>query len=326
MHQTMASRTRRGSTKNIILPNPLVLKHEQRHLHANLNTPPPTGLPGQGLEAYKLQRSTLSTPISAQMPYTPRSPLQTACLPAQFKMAHTTQTPDREYDLPATTMDREAASRSQTPVANERTKRGLDKDETHEDRPTKHRVSENNLIHNTFYELIQVGVSMLYVRSKIVEAASGLFEDHNGASVFVRGVPLSKPGAFAVRVIPRRSGVAPFRICFNTEGPRQRRAQSVPCEDRKRSDVADATRKRDEAIAAMPLHLEVAVLRLPILGQLLLSGHIFKGDFLEIELSEPDVLYDVLRWAYTNKIGAAARCKTESCIKLFHGTTKDNDM
>lgn len=68
----------------------------------------------------------------------------------------------------------------------------------------------------------------------------------------------------------------------------------------RRASTATALGASDsKATPIYPLHVEVALLRAPILGRLLLSGRVYIGDTVELEMPHPGAFEDVMRWMYT---------------------------
>lgn len=313
-----------------MLPNPLILKREAWQLNSALNTPPPTATTGTSLEAFALNKVALMTPISAQMPYTPRSPRPSECNALCADMAETVLTPKAIASTTAKQSCTASGTVSQSsdllpPTTSGRSKRSLETDPVETDaRPTKHRVTEEDLIHNPFPALRHHGVPISYVRDNIVRVSKKFFNIDDGAVVSIKSKPISRPGKVSVNVIPRRAGASPFRVNFNrpVQCPKDEvapKCRSLDPESPLMADKSDSTEELE-----MPLHLEVATLRIPVLGQLLLSGHIFKGDLLEVELPHPEVLHDVMKWAYTGEMNENERSKIESCLALFAGPSVEH--
>ena len=74
----------------------------------------------------------------------------------------------------------------------------------------------------------------------------------------------------------------------------------------------------EDTCSPMPLHIEIALLRAPLLGRLLLSGHVFRNDMIEIELPYPEVFPDVINWMYTDRMGKKEK-EIRECIDVFWG-------
>lgn len=53
--------------------------------------------------------------------------------------------------------------------------------------------------------------------------------------------------------------------------------------------------------AAVPIHIEYALHYLPVLAALMLSGHIRKGDSIDLPLPSPKVWIDTIAYVYTGQ-------------------------
>lgn len=51
------------------------------------------------------------------------------------------------------------------------------------------------------------------------------------------------------------------------------------------------------------LDLEFAMYRAPLLAAVLMSGHVRRGDMVEVGLPYPEMLGDVMLWVYTGERG-----------------------
>jgi hypothetical protein len=124
------------------------------------------------------------------------------------------------------------------------------------------------------------------------------------AQVYVEAVPMDeKSQAYKVEIVPRDTTSNPFRLV-----KRHKFHDS--------SDESDGTPPPDSPVTPhgldeddveytspkLPIHVEYAVFRLPLLGSMLLSGQVFCGDTLRMPLPYPEVWTAVVGWMYTNKV------------------------
>jgi len=123
------------------------------------------------------------------------------------------------------------------------------------------------------------------------------------AQVFVQAVPMNeKNQLYKVEIVPRDSKSEPFRLV-----KRHKYSDS--------SDESDGTPPPGSPVEpnlddddveytspSLPIHVEYAVFRLPLLGSMLLSGQVFCGDTLKMPLPYPEVWTAVVGWMYTNKV------------------------
>ncbi|KAF8243826.1 hypothetical protein K440DRAFT_663872 [Wilcoxina mikolae CBS 423.85] len=89
----------------------------------------------------------------------------------------------------------------------------------------------------------------------------------------------------------------------------------IPCSytTRKLQDLGDGYLKDkqtvDAYIRAIPMkrpqlglvHIEYALYRVPLLAAILLSGHVRKGDTVEVPVPHPGVWKAVMEWVYTGR-------------------------
>ncbi|OLL24623.1 hypothetical protein NEOLI_004308 [Neolecta irregularis DAH-3] len=120
-------------------------------------------------------------------------------------------------------------------------------------------------------------VPLAYVRSRLAELGPRFLMNAESASCYIRAVPSST--SFVVRVVPS-SGAAPFFISSSHKTEESSSQCSSPL---------------------LPIHVEYASLNTPILHSLLLSGHVKRGDILEIPLPYPEMWIAAVGWIYTRR-------------------------
>ena len=159
----------------------------------------------------------------------------------------------------------------------------------------------NTPIPNPFRSLH--GVPRTYVLRRLMDLGPYFVGHEATAQVFVEAVPMNeKNPQYKVEIVPRNTKSLPFRLV-----KRHKYSDS--------SDESDGTPPPDSPVEPndlddeveytsppLPIHVEYAVFRLPLLGSMLLSGQVFCGDTLKIPLPYPEVWTAVVGWMYTNKV------------------------
>jgi len=143
-----------------------------------------------------------------------------------------------------------------------------------------------------------------YILKRLLDLGPYFVGHESTAQVFVEAVPMNeKNQLYKVEIVPRDTESEPFRLV-----KRSRYDDS--------SDDSDSTPPPESPVAPndidddeveytsprLPIHVEYAVFRLPLLGSMLLSGQVFCGDTLKMPLPYPEVWTAVVGWMYTNKV------------------------
>jgi len=143
-----------------------------------------------------------------------------------------------------------------------------------------------------------------YILKRLLDLGPYFVGQESTAQVFVEALPMNeKNPLYKVEVVPRDTESQPFRIV-----KRHKYSES--------SDESDGTPPPESPVApndyeddeiaytspSLPVHVEYAVFRLPLLGSMLLSGQVFCGDTLKMPLPYPEVWTAVVGWMYTNKV------------------------
>lgn len=172
--------------------------------------------------------------------------------------------------------------------------------------PSKRRLSLDDMIPNPFCSLAKQGVPMAYIEKHLLRVGAPFFNNSESSVCLIKAVQArtSRKGVLRATVIPRRSPEDSFSLGFSA--------------DTEQEDTEEVLVKATASSVIMPLHTELALLRAPILGRLLLSGHVMKGDMIEIELPHPHLFYDVMHWMYTGKMGQKEK-EIKECIDTLWG-------
>ena len=143
-----------------------------------------------------------------------------------------------------------------------------------------------------------------YILKRLLDLGPYFVGHESTAQVFVEAIPMNeKNQLYKVEIVPRDTESEPFRLV-----KRSRYDDS--------SDDSDSTPPPESPVAPndidddeveytsprLPIHVEYAVFRLPLLGSMLLSGQVFCGDTLKMPLPYPEVWTAVVGWMYTNKV------------------------
>jgi len=160
---------------------------------------------------------------------------------------------------------------------------------TDEELNTQHQESSDLLVDPFTKDLKDVPFA--YVRSCLAELGPRFLMNTECASCYIRAVPAST--SFIVRVVPA-SGAAPFFITSSHKTEQSSSQCSSPL---------------------LPIHVEYASLNTPILHSVLLSGHIKRGDTLEIPLLHPEMWIATVGWIYTRRFAPWPNMDQEEVYK-----------
>ncbi|KAK0124148.1 hypothetical protein ONS95_009131 [Cadophora gregata] len=86
--------------------------------------------------------------------------------------------------------------------------------------------------------------------------------------------------------------------------PRTRRSSTQVNTDIFPTEITSTKRKHrspSPGNGSLPIHIEYALHYLPVLGALMLSGHVRKGDSIDLPIPHPDAWRDVLTYIYTGR-------------------------
>ena len=314
MLNTMLSRERRKISK-MSLPGPLVLKKASHSSEHALRTPPPTGC--KNFSPKDFPKSSLP---HLHMPCTPITPLIFQRETGEVRKQETLvaqSVPEDDKDAHAlkqiTTTDQSKIRKGE---GRESLKRARSSDDAH-DTPsytTKRRLQCKDLIDNPLVEMSRLGVPETFFRQNLTRVASQRFGCAQQASCFVRArKALNRTQSLRVRVIPKADPENSFYMRFRNS--LLTKTTSSPEKLIEEGDTEDEFNEDDSP--CIPLHTEVALFRAPLLGNLLLSGKILRGDIIEIYLPRPEMLYSTLYWMYTGQIPFANRKKVEECLSFL---------
>jgi hypothetical protein len=140
-----------------------------------------------------------------------------------------------------------------------------------------------------------------YVLKRLLDLGPYFVGHESTAQVFVEAIPMTeKNPLYKVEVVPRNHDSEPFRIVKrhkydSSDSESTPPPESPPSETFNDDDI-------EYTSPALPIHVEYAVFRLPLLGSMLLSGQVFCGDTLKMPLPYPEVWTSVVGWMYTNKV------------------------
>jgi hypothetical protein len=203
--------------------------------------------------------------------------------------------------------------------------------------------ADTTLAQATLNELREVPIP--YLHHHLTRIADRRLKSKLGACCYIKAVPFSQSGRL-------------HQVCARVSSQsrpgclRELRFNPKPALDEEDEDMSDAesqtgyrptSKSRSSASAPrissptvdqhkaasaiFPLHAEVALLRAPLLGRLLLSGYVGKGDQLDLEFPHPQLFGQVIHWMYTGhltsstkgEIPAEQRQQTEECVAYLWG-------
>ena len=143
-----------------------------------------------------------------------------------------------------------------------------------------------------------------YIIKRLLDLGPYFVGDEATAQVFVEAIPMDeKSQLYKVEIVPRDTESRPFRIVkrYKYAESSSEESDGTPEPD---SPVGPSLLDDDEEYSSpsLPVHVEYAVFRLPLLGSMLLSGQVFCGDTLKVPLPYPEVWTAVVGWMYTGKV------------------------
>jgi hypothetical protein len=140
-----------------------------------------------------------------------------------------------------------------------------------------------------------------YILKRLLDLGPYFVGHEETAQVYVEAIPMNdKNPLYKVEIVPRNTETTPFRIVKRHKYESSDSDATPPPE----SPPSDTFNDDDLEYTspALPVHVEYAVFRLPLLGSMLLSGQVFCGDTLKMPLPYPEVWTSVVGWMYTNKV------------------------
>jgi hypothetical protein len=169
------------------------------------------------------------------------------------------------------------------------------------------RSAAHTAIPNPFAAMKEIPYT--YILKRLIDLGPYFVSDEATAQVFVQAVPMNdKDQVYKVDVIPKDVEAEPFRLVKRykyssnfTEEDDATPPPGSPVTPTESSDSEDEDWVNYSS-PRIPVHVEYAVFRLPLLGTMLLSGQVFCGDTLQIPLPHPEVWTAVVGWMYTNKV------------------------
>lgn len=205
-----------------------------------------------------------------------------------------------------------------------------DKVKMTENSPASVQLTQTELIRNPFWDLHRYGVPQSYVREHIKRISSSFFNDRRGAAVWVRSRPVnpaSRRNNLRVRIVPRHDPSAAFYMSVRSTSTFLDETQIDAFHDAEgASAVPQMCAENVRVFPIIPLHTEVALLRAPLIGRLLLSGKVSRGDLLEIEMQCPESFPEVMYWMYTGKMRIGKEQEIADMVKILSGVTKKIDL
>ncbi|KAF8532829.1 hypothetical protein BDD12DRAFT_901522 [Trichophaea hybrida] len=127
-----------------------------------------------------------------------------------------------------------------------------------------------------------------YTTRKLQDLGDGYLKDIQTVDAYIRAIPMKRPqlGLVRVRVLPKQKGRKV--VVMQKRFPLQ-------CSDIRFSPTVKPLQ------SPMPIHIEYALYRVPLLAAILLSGHVRKGDTVEVPVPHPGVWTAVMEWVYTGR-------------------------
>ncbi|ORY82666.1 hypothetical protein BCR37DRAFT_392866 [Protomyces lactucae-debilis] len=175
---------------------------------------------------------------------------------------------------------------------------------------------------------------MAYLQHHFLSVTRQTLNQKRGAACYIKAVPVSqrgRTGRIRARVSSQdRPGVVrelQFDLAPRSLDGDDEEATSDAESTASESQGAPRIDRREANSSIFPLHVEVALLRAPLLGRLLLSGLVGKGDLLDLEFPYPHLFGQVVRWMYTGQLpelrdgdeAAEHRDQVHECIAYLWG-------
>jgi len=142
-----------------------------------------------------------------------------------------------------------------------------------------------------------------YVMKRLMDLGPFFVGHEATAQAFVQAIPLNeKESLYKVEVVPQDAQAKPYRLVKrHKSNESEDESDGTPPPDSP-IEIPDSDDEENYESPSLPIHVEYAVYRLPLLGSMLLSGQVFCGDTLRMPLPYPEVWTAVVGWMYTNKV------------------------
>jgi len=146
-----------------------------------------------------------------------------------------------------------------------------------------------------------------YIFKRLMDLGPYFVGHEPTAQAFVEAIQYNeKTSDYKVEVVPRDNKSETFRIVkrykYSEDTDESEHSDESPPPD----SPVNVDQFDDDEVEytspSLPVHVEYAVFRLPLLGSMLLSGQVFCGDTLKVPLPYPEVWTAVVGWMYTNKV------------------------
>ena len=141
-----------------------------------------------------------------------------------------------------------------------------------------------------------------YILKRLLDLGPYFVGHDATAQVYVEAMQYDERNPlYKVEVVPRDNESEAFRLIkrykYSEDTVESEESDTSPPESPINLD-------EDEEFTSptLPIHVEYAGFRLPLLGSMLLSGQVFCGDTLKVPLPYPEVWTAVVGWMYTNKV------------------------
>ncbi|KAI5781425.1 hypothetical protein EDC01DRAFT_237350 [Geopyxis carbonaria] len=186
-------------------------------------------------------------------------------------------------------------------------------------RPESPGLEQQQRIFNPLDPRYLGGIPYSFTTAKLQELGHTFLGSHVTADAFVRATPITRRPAGRPRSFPPapRASTPPspatssctIRVKIIPKLPdrkafiMQKRFPARPRRHRAAHSGVAKQRASPSEQRSIPIHVEYVAYRAPLLAAILLSGHVRKGDLLEIPIPHPDQWPRVVEWIYTGNIG-----------------------
>ncbi|ODQ55431.1 hypothetical protein SAICODRAFT_185026 [Saitoella complicata NRRL Y-17804] len=311
-HQLASSLSIDEMTLNSRRPVPLDLslaKTQAKRLHEDILTPLPTAktteIPDdQPGFAKRLQSLHLSPRSHAALASPPASPLLNVETQKERPRTLANEIQSVTIEIPTTTEEQPA----QEDVSPKSTERAASTSPQIPESVCLQQLEQAWQIPDPRPELVNVPTA--YIEKKLLQMGSRYLGDYRSAHVFVKAVPLSKENMDGQTWKAKVRSQWPGRQNFSMSRELPRRLEEVEVEGKTEEDKG----------VYLPLHVEYAVMCAPLLGSLLLSGEIRRGDHIEIALPyTKETWIATVAWMYLGHLKEGDDDeKVRRCVEFLH--------
>jgi hypothetical protein len=142
-----------------------------------------------------------------------------------------------------------------------------------------------------------------YVMKRLLDLGPFFVGHEPTAQAFVQAIQMNeKTSLYKVEVVPQDAHAEPYRLVKRHKSSESSDDSDASPPPESPIEIPDSDDEEEYTSPSLPIHVEYAVYRLPLLGSMLLSGQVFCGDTLRIPLPYPEVWTAVVGWMYTNKV------------------------